>query len=131
MAGTAERHGCSAALVRCVCVCPLFPALFLPACWPFSCAEVRVFAHACMHVDTLVSVAPPLPAFVGPDALVAHSLPHVSCACFIQLRCHPTELDHWVDDPTDPRMLAADRRLAALTASLGSDSPAAMAAAMV
>lgn len=39
------------------------------------------------------------------------------------------ELDHWVDDPTDPRMLAADRRLAALTASLGSDSSEAVAAA--
>jgi len=51
------------------------------------------------------------------------------CAVFFVISF--AELDHWVDDPTDPRMLAADRRLAALTASLGSDSNAAMAAAMV
>eukprot|EP00775_Hariotina_reticulata_P002125 gene2125-2444_t len=44
---------------------------------------------------------------------------------------HSAELDHWVDDPTDPRMLAADRRLAALTASLGTASGVATAAAMV
>lgn len=46
---------------------------------------------------------------------------------------HSAELDHWVEDPTDPRMLAADRRLAALTASLGAgvDGVAAAAAAMV
>lgn len=46
---------------------------------------------------------------------------------------HSAELDHWTDDPTDPRMLAADRRLAALTASLGTgtDSVAAAAAAVV
>jgi hypothetical protein len=35
---------------------------------------------------------------------------------------HSSELSHWCDDPTDPRMLAADRRLAALTASLGGSS---------
>ncbi|WIA22231.1 hypothetical protein OEZ85_004559 [Tetradesmus obliquus] len=35
---------------------------------------------------------------------------------------HSSEMDHWVEDPTDPRMLAADRRLAALTASLGTGS---------
>jgi len=44
---------------------------------------------------------------------------------------HSAELDHWVDDPTDPRMLAADRRLAALTARLGTASGVATAAAMV
>jgi len=44
---------------------------------------------------------------------------------------HSAELDHWVDDPTDPRMLAADRRLAALTASLGTSTGVATAAAMV
>lgn len=53
-----------------------------------------------------------------------------ACLCCVSVILSP-ELDHWVDDPTDPRMLAADRRLAALTASLGSDSNAAMAAAMV
>jgi hypothetical protein len=37
----------------------------------------------------------------------------------IQALQHSSELSHWVSDPTDPRMLAADRRLAALTASLG------------
>ncbi|KAF8056234.1 CAF1-7 [Scenedesmus sp. PABB004] len=40
---------------------------------------------------------------------------------------HSAELDHWTDDPTDPRMLAADRRLAALTASLGAGAAAAAA----
>lgn len=45
---------------------------------------------------------------------------------------HSAELDHWVDDPTDPRMLAADRRLAALTASLGAgEGSVATAAAVV
>jgi hypothetical protein len=42
---------------------------------------------------------------------------------------HSSELDHWVEDPTDPRMLAADRRLAALTASLGTGSSSNVAAA--
>ena len=40
----------------------------------------------------------------------------------IQALQHSSELSHWVNDPTDPRMLAADRRLAALTASLGASS---------
>jgi hypothetical protein len=42
---------------------------------------------------------------------------------------HSSELDHWVEDPTDPRMLAADRRLAALTASLGTGSSSNVATA--
>jgi hypothetical protein len=42
---------------------------------------------------------------------------------------HSSELDHWTEDPTDPRMLAADRRLAALTASLGTGSSSNVATA--
>lgn len=76
--------------------------------------------------------------------LMAHSQPlmlsclaawvcRLSCLSGVLSVClSVTELDHWAGDPTDPRMLAADRRLAALTASLGSNSnAAAMAAAMV
>ncbi|KAF6262639.1 hypothetical protein COO60DRAFT_601225 [Scenedesmus sp. NREL 46B-D3] len=42
---------------------------------------------------------------------------------------HSSELDHWVEDPTDPRMLAADRRLAALTAGLATGNSSNVATA--
>jgi hypothetical protein len=70
---------------------------------------------------------PPPPHGAGPEAYARwQALQSVMSA--LQ---HSSELDHWSDDPTDPRMLAADRRLAALTASLASATGTAMAAAMV
>jgi hypothetical protein len=61
---------------------------------------------------------PPPRAGAGPEEFARwQALQSVMAAL-----AHSSELDHWVEDPTDPRMLAADRRLAALTASLGNGS---------
>lgn len=90
---------------------------------PWSCQPDRQASQPGSHQDPPASprvfVPPPNPG-AGPEEFARwQALQSVMAA--LQ---HSSELDHWVEDPTDPRMLAADRRLAALTASLGAGAPA-------
>jgi hypothetical protein len=105
------------------------PAFLHACCHSVGCAEMR--AHTCMQLHQLPCAHGASTACVCEQAVPVSLTRSLVCPAHVvlNLAAVPAELDHWVDDPTDPRMLAADRRLAALTASLGSDSP--LAAAMV
>lgn len=75
MAGTAERHGCSAALIRCVCVCPLSH--------PFACMlPFELCWGACSHMPACMLIPLCLHCLrLWAGCLVAHSLSHVPCMC--------------------------------------------------